>query len=308
MTAPVGTVLVTGASGLIGRQALGPLIERNFAVHAAARRLPDPKGQAVVWHKADLLDPFQRAALIDSVAPTHLLHLAWVTEHGEFWEHPANALWLDISKDLVRRFDRAGGRRVVVAGSCAEYDWSASSLGLGTCIESVTPCMPSTIYGRAKLDLGQAIRELSSSAASGRIFLLFGDGEAPGRLVPSLIDSLLKGVPIELGPGDLERDMLDSQTVGAALACLLASDVTGPVNIASGMSVTIAEIARIVATATGRPDLIRLGAKPRRTGDPQRLVAKIDRLTTEVCFDPRFDIERSLKRMVEHRRNAVRQP
>jgi nucleoside-diphosphate-sugar epimerase len=305
---PAETVLVTGASGLIGRQVLGPLSARGFAVHAATRRPLAQDGRGVVWHKADLLDPVERAALIDTVVPTHLLHLAWVTEHGKFWEHQANTLWLEASKDLVRRFNRSGGRRVVVAGSCAEYDWADPSLRRGACVESVTPCVPSTAYGRAKLDLGKAIRDLSGSAASGRVFLLFGEGEAPGRLVPSLINNLLKGAPVELGPGDLERDMLDSRTVGAAFAALLASDVEGPVNIGSGRSVTVAEIARIVGTAFGRPDLICVGARPRRSGDPQRLVADIERLSAEVGFDPGFDIVRSLTRMVEQRRTAVGLP
>lgn len=306
MDAPGGTVLITGASGLIGKQVQVPLVRRNFVVHATARHPPEEAGGSVVWHKADLLDPFERAALIDAVSPTHLLHLAWVTEHGGFWEHPANAVWLEVSKDLVRRFERAGGRRVVVAGSCAEYDWSEPSLRKGECIENVTPCVPRTVYGRAKLDLGNAIRDLSGSAASGRIFLLFGEGEASGRLVPCLVDNLLAGIPVELGPGDLERDVLDSRTIGAALTSLLVSDATGPVNIASGRSVTIAEIAGIVATAIGRPDLIRLGAKPRRAGDPQRLVANVERLRSEVQFDPAFDIVKRLQSLVEDRRNAAR--
>lgn len=305
MASLVETVLVTGASGLIGRQVLGPLIARGFAVHAAARRPLTQDTRGVIWHSADLLDPVARAALIDAVVPTHLLHLAWVTEHGEFWEHPANTVWLEASKDLVRRFARSGGRRVVVAGSCAEYDWADPSLRWGACVESATPCRPSTTYGRAKLDLGKTIRDLSGSAASGRVFLLFGEGEAPGRLVPSLIDNLMKGAPVELGPGDLERDMLDSQTVGAAFAALLASDVAGPVNIGSGRSVTVAEIARIVGVALGRQDLIRVGARPRRAGDPQRLVASVERLSSEVGFDPGFDIVRSLTRMVEQRRAAA---
>ena len=305
MTGSRGTVLVTGATGLIGRQTLIPLVQRGFAVHAVARHVPTLSRRGTTWQNADLLDPTARAAVIDVAKPTHLLHLAWVTAHGAFWEDPANDAWLDASQDLVQRFVAAGGERVVVAGTCAEYDWTDASLRKGRCIELTTPCVPTTRYGRAKLALGRMVGELATSAASGRVFLLYGDGEAPGRLVPSLIDNLLKGQSVALGPCELERDFLDAGTAGAAFAALLASEVTGPVNIASGKSRTIADVAEMVGSLIGRPELIRIGARPGRPQDPPRLVADVNRLVGEVGFDPAFDLRDSLSAYIERRRLAL---
>ena len=300
-----GTVLVTGATGLIGKQTLAPLVAAGFAVHAVARRIPSLRRKGTTWQAADLMDPAARAAIIDVAKPTHLLHLAWVTEHGAFWEAPENDAWLDASRDLVARFVAAGGKRVVAAGTCAEYDWTDASLRKGRCIEASTPCVPTTRYGRAKLALGRMIGDLAPSAASGRVFLLYGDGEAPGRLVPSLIDNLLKGQPAELGPGELERDFLDSKSVGAGFAALLGSGVVGPVNIASGKPRTIADVATMVGSLIGAPDLIHLGARPGRPEDPPRLVADVNKLMIDVGYDPAFDLRGSLAALIERRRAAL---
>lgn len=305
MTESRGTVLVTGATGLIGKQTLIPLVERGFAVHAVARRVPNLRRRGTTWQNADLLDPAARAAVIDVAKPTHLLHLAWVTEHGAFWEAPQNDAWLDASQDLVQRFVAAGGKRVVVAGTCAEYDWTHPSLRKGRCVELTTPCAPSTRYGRAKLALSRMVGDLTNSSASGRVFLLYGDGEAPGRLVPSLIDNLLKGQSVALGPGELERDFLDAKTAGAAFAALLASEVTGPVNVASGKPRTIADVADMVGALIGKPELIQIGARPGRPEDPPRLVADVNRLMGEVGFDPAFDLRGSLAAFIERRRLAL---
>ena len=94
----------------------------------------------------DLLAPGAAERLVAETQPTHLLHLAWYTEHGSFWNSPENLAWLAASVQLVGAFTAAGGRRAVVAGSCAEYDWS----GPQPCSEPATPLRPHTLYGTCK--------------------------------------------------------------------------------------------------------------------------------------------------------------
>ena len=58
------------------------------------------------------------------IRPEVLIHLAWYAEHGKYWTSPENVRWVEASLALLRGFAAAGGRRVVMAGTCAEYEWS----------------------------------------------------------------------------------------------------------------------------------------------------------------------------------------
>src|SRR5688572_5048389 len=137
-------VLVTGASGFLGLHALPVLAARGFEVHATSLR-KQPVVPGVRWHQSNLLDEQSIARLIAEVRVSHLLHLAWCAVPGRFWTAPENLLWAGASLNLIRAFRDHGGERVVVAGTCAEYDWHA-----GPCREDTTPIRPATVYGRCK--------------------------------------------------------------------------------------------------------------------------------------------------------------
>src|SRR6187549_2510504 len=117
------TVLVTGATGFVGRHCLQLLQQRPFAVHAV-RHTQSAAAGPVTWHQADLMDPAQVSRVVRDVQPSHLLHLAWTAKPGVFWESDDNLAWVQASIHLVREFVACGGRRLVAAGTCAEYDWN----------------------------------------------------------------------------------------------------------------------------------------------------------------------------------------
>jgi nucleoside-diphosphate-sugar epimerase len=287
-----GRVLLTGASGFIGRHAVAALRARGFEVHAVSRRAR-PSDDGATWHAGDLAEPGVAARLITSIRPTHLLHLAWYVEHGKFWTSPENLSWVARSLDLVRAFREAGGARAVLAGTCAEYQW-----GLGECVEGETPLAPATLYGAAKHALRQIVesyaRVTGLSAAWGRVFLLYGPDETESRLVPSVVTSILRGEPALCSEGTQLRDLLYVADVADAFAALLASDVTGAVNVASGEPVRLRDVACNIAERLGRPELLRLGARPTPAGDPPVLTARVDRLRTEVGWAPSRTLDEGL--------------
>ena len=92
-------VLVTGASGYIGRHTLLPLLDSGCDVYAISRRrdvdFEWPRGVNVLT--LDLFDDAARQKTFAEIAPQWLLHLAWYTEHGKFWEAQENIAWLSLS-------------------------------------------------------------------------------------------------------------------------------------------------------------------------------------------------------------------
>jgi nucleoside-diphosphate-sugar epimerase len=302
----VQRVLVTGAAGFIGRPALPALHERGFEVHAVARSAPpeDADTGAEHWHCADLLDPDAAETLIDATRPSHLLHLAWCTAHGQFWSDPANLDWTGATLHLLRAFEAGGGARAVVAGSCTQYDWSGDAIGpSGRVVERTTPRGAQHLYGRSKestielLDTWAA--DAGMSFASGLVFFPFGPHEKVERLVPSVTRRLLAGEPAETTAGRQVRDFAHVQDTAGALAALLASEATGPVNIASGHGSSVSDVASTIARILGREDLLRIGALPMREGEAASVVGDVNRMQKEVGFMPTFDLESGLANTVE---------
>lgn len=295
-------VLVTGASGLIGRRVLARLQERGFEVVAVARRIPQDRPPPITWLAADLLDDDARRLVLERAGATHLLHLAWYAEHGRFWEAPENVAWTAATVRLVQEFSAAGGQRAVLAGSCAEYAWGGSA----PLHETGSAVEPATLYGICKDATRRVVEHVMPDSAWGRIFFLYGPGEHPDRLVASVARSLVAGQRAPTSTGEQLRDFLHVDDVASAFAALVASDVTGAVNVGSGRAVTVKRIVQSIAEVSGRPELLDIGAFPARPGDPGEIVADVCRLRDEVGWRPQIELEAGLAATVEWWRGQPR--
>lgn len=292
-------VLVTGATGFIGRNCLPVLRRTGYEVHAVSGSptTQDADG-AIHWHYANLQKSDEVVALVQKVKPSHLLHLAWYAIPGKFWTASENFDCVQATVGLMRVFRDQGGQRFLGAGSCAEYDWTFE-----LCQEASTPCRPTTLYGAAKyctqLLLDAWSRQTGMSSAWGRIFFLYGPGEYPSRLVPSVINSLLNGEPARCTHGEQVRDFMHVEDVAAAFVALLDSDVQGVVNIASGAPLPIKDVIYTIADQLGLRELVQLGAIPANAADPPILIAGIGRLRDEVGFKPRYSLKNGIALTVE---------
>lgn len=305
-------VLLTGANGFVGRQSIHALASRGYEVHAlvfdpgggtAVDLLPNEPG--VRYTICDLMSDEQLDAAIEVARPSHLLHFAWETTNGQFWSSPRNLDWVSATCRLIRKFGASGGKRIVIAGTCAEYKWG----GRAPLSELSTALEPSTLYGTCKNALRQITTAYAEqhglSAAWGRIFFLYGPYEGASRFVSSAIISLLKGEPFHMSHGAQIRDFAHVEDVATAFAALLDSDVRGPVNIASGQPVSLREVAEIIGRVCDRPDLVKIGARPPQAGEPDYLVADLSLFRRSIGISPRFSLESGIRASVEWWRSSL---
>ncbi len=269
-------VLLTGASGFLGQHVLKHLLECGIDTIVVGRSLPVNYTPAK-FKKVDLLGQCNFDELCAEVGATHLLHLAWYAEHGAYWRSPLNLDWSQASVRLVQAFCKAGGQKIVIAGTCAEYDWAN-----GYCDEDLTPLKPNTLYGVAKDATRRLIEgvcaEHQVDCAWARIFVPYGQGEDNRRLLPSL-KAVFQGKRAPFGVNaDAYRDFLHAEDVAAGFITLLQADAAGAYNICSGQPVQIAEVVRQMAHVYGVEPNIVLDLSTERPGEPAFLVGSNKKL------------------------------
>jgi nucleoside-diphosphate-sugar epimerase len=299
-------VLVTGASGFVGRQTLAPLTSAGFEVHAiTSRRSRIDSSPGVRWHHADLLAGDSAGALVGRIRPSHLLHIAWYAEPVLCRTASVNLDWVQASLRLLRAFAEAGGARAVMVGSSAEYSLAPRM----HCVEGETATCPTSLYGAAKHGLHVVAaawaRHTGVALAWGRVFNLYGPHEHPGQLVGALARALIRGEAIATSHGRQVRDFLYVPDLGAALAALLSSDLSGSLNVASGIAVRVADVIAAIVEAAGRPELVQIGARPTPPGEPEQLTADVRRLREDVGWTPAVELREGAARTVAWWRKAL---
>ncbi len=260
-------VVITGASGFVGAPVTRALLSSGWEVHALSSDPPRARPPGVRWHHVDLLGPTPITPVLAEIAPSHLVHLAWDVTPRRYCDSVDNVAWAAASLQLVHAFATVGGRRVVAAGTCAEYAWIG-----GACVEDETPIAPRSPYAIAKDAVRRVITSLGERGALSvcwaRLFFLYGPGERPGRLVSGLASSLLAGRRFPCSDGSHARDYLHVDDAARSLAGLLECETSGAVNVASGHATLVKTIVEEVAAAIGRPDLVGWGERPSPESEP----------------------------------------
>ena len=270
-----GIVLLTGATGFVGRQVLKALDERGARVRVVIRegtqcRLACRETIESIVTTEDLFAEngywwADTCKGIDTV-----IHVAWYTEPGKYLHSAKNLDCLAGTLHLAKGAAQSKVRRFVGIGTCFEYDLTGGLLSVGT------PLRPLTPYAGAKAAVFTALSQLlplqGTEFAWCRLFYLHGNGEDPRRLVPYLRTKLGAGEPAELTSGNQIRDFLDVGEAGRMIVEAALSDEQGPVNICSGVPITVRQLAEQIADEYGRRNLLKFGVRPDNLVDPPCVV------------------------------------
>lgn len=269
------SVLVTGATGFVGRQIVRALGDAEIKLLPVVRtgkekRVAGLPGVETVVSTSDLFSETESWWAEQCAGVDTVIHAAWYAEPGKYLQAPQNMDCLIGSLNLAKGAAKAGVRRLVGVGTCSEYE-------IGNNVLSVeTPLKPLTPYAATKaalfLSLSQWLPQQKVEFAWCRLFYLYGEGEDERRLVPYIRKQLQNGQPAELTSGKQIRDFLDVRDAGRKIAEVTMSRRVGPVNICSGIPVTIRKFAESIADEYGRRDLLKFDVRPNNPFDPLYVV------------------------------------
>ncbi|MCF8468766.1 MAG: NAD(P)-dependent oxidoreductase [Sneathiella sp.] len=246
--------VVTGATGFIGRHVVPRLLDQGWQVIAVSRNAgPSFSNHDKLIHVSlDLHDPGSVGDFFKNHRPTNLIHLAWEATPGKFWHSLENFRWISASALMLDAFVRQGGKKAVLAGSCAEYKWENKPLH-----EDSSPLKATTYYSASKL----AFKGLAGLIAKdidlvwARIFFPYGPDEDESKLVSYIFREISAGRQPQFQNPGRAVDLIHVEDVAIVLEKLAASDAAGTFNICSGKAVLPGEIALECARALKRPRL-----------------------------------------------------
>lgn len=273
-------MIVTGATGFIGRAVVGAALQRGHAVTAVVRdaakaeKLLPFEGDLRV-HAIDDLSVFAPEAVLsgDDV----LIHMAW-QDVGKYTE-PSNLLGnLEPQFLFLQSIFAAGIKNVTVAGSCLEY---GRQEGIACETDKVSPA---TFYGLAKKTLHDMLAlSMPQDVALKwlRYFYVYGEGQRPQAIIPQLRAAMARGEKtFDMSPGDQGRDFIHVET--AALNTVLAAEqtgITGVINIGNGRAVSVTELVESVLSAENYEMSLHKGVYDYPVYEPFSFWADIGKMT-----------------------------
>ena len=287
------SVLLTGAGGFIGSQVARELLAQGDEVIAvlspsgSTERIDDI-ASALSITRADLVTAELNSVVADA-KPDLCIHLAAYVDPTRYLTAvPENLASLVAGARLLAALDTAGCARVVVAGTCLEP---------GTLIDGEIG-LADTIYASAKSALHDVGLHLeTTSFACAHIFYLYGPGEDAERLVPTVIRACLEDRSIDVSSGEQKRDFLHVEDVATGIIAVAKSAHLGGVDVCSGQTRPLLDVFEAIGAATHRPDLIGVGRRASRPGEPYDIAGDATALL-DTGWRPRWSLDAAIAETV----------
>jgi nucleoside-diphosphate-sugar epimerase len=255
-------VLVTGATGFVGRHLVPALLARGHGVTAVARDLQRAKSfdwfPAVNFIAADVHAP----GAIEKFGPADVVvHLAWPGL-------PNYRQDFHLTENLPRDFAFLGAlvaqgyRRLLVTGTCLECSPQEG------CYNESDEGAPALPYPLAKLRLRRMLVELQRQRPFdlqwARLFYMYGEGQNPNSLLAQLDRAIDSGAEsFDMSGGEQVRDFLPVTAVAAKLVTLAEHpEWTGVSHVCSGQPVTVRALVERHLAERGARLKLNLGVYP----------------------------------------------
>jgi nucleoside-diphosphate-sugar epimerase len=293
-------VLVTGAGGFIGAHVASAFSRAGDDVLGVLSPRSPPASPARCNLRSEVLDLTDRlrlTALLETFEPDVIVNAAAAGARPVQRPSVEELIGVNVLLPVRLLEGMPPTCRLIQLGSMYEFANFSAPLP-----ELEASPVSKTLYGWSKAAADAALARLSAATdracLRARVFLATGSGEAPSRLIPSLVRAIGADTPVALTDGLQVRDLVHVSDLSDAIVLLAGcSTREGVFNVARGQSTTIRAIAEQVARVLGGERLLRFGELPRRHGEPDAVTAVVENLP-RLGWRPRLDLEGTIRQAI----------
>jgi nucleoside-diphosphate-sugar epimerase len=278
-------IFLTGGTGFIGSHFINAAHEAGIEI-VAQRRGPNSKPRVPLAREPRWVErALDAIETRDFEGCDAVVHLAAHTPNVPYDSFERCHFW-NVTAPL-RMFERAleaGVRRWTVAGTCFEYGRSCERYDF---IPTDAPLEPVLSYPTSKAAASVAFAGLARSAEVslriGRIFQVFGEGEAETRLWPAMRKAAREGRDFPLSPGEQVRDFIPVEEVARQFVCELLAPPAPKgepeiFHVCTGKPQTLRNFAEFWWREWKAPGRLLFGATPYRAGEMMRIAGVMTKL------------------------------
>ncbi|HTE34456.1 MAG TPA: NAD(P)-dependent oxidoreductase [Chryseolinea sp.] len=277
-------VLVTGASGFIGRHLIGSLLKIGHSVFASSTSALKaskfewfPNVSFIEYRIGEAYDDRDLYSFFEE--PDVLIHLAWdgLPDFKGLHHLERN---LPAHLNFLGNLINNGLTDLTITGTCLEYGLVEGELN-----ENM-PSQPVVAYAVAKDRLRESIQLIGSAVALDfkwvRLFYMYGEGQHPKSLIPQLDRAIENGdLDFDMSGGEQLRDYLPVAEVGKLLCKIgLQSEVTGIINCCSGKPISVKRFVESYMSSIGSNIRLNLGVYPYPDYEPMAFWGNTGKLNT----------------------------
>jgi UDP-glucose 4-epimerase len=286
-------VLITGASGFIGLHLAKRLLKMGAIVHGTSRSHRDSEEENMIWWKASFEDYATAEMLMEEIKPQIIFHLAGTVTASNDIEYvmPTLHSLLTSSVNLLTLAEKQGCERIVLTGSCTEpLDGHP---------------YPNSPYAAAKWATnayGHLFQRIyKTPVVIVRPFMGYGQTQPAGKLLPSVIQSLLRGESPKLTNGRWVTDWVYiDDTVDGMLAASVAPDVEGKtIDLGTGVLTSVREVIEKVVEIVQPVGKPLFGALPDRHEEHTR-IADTKYAFEKIGWKAKISLEEGLRKSVDY--------
>lgn len=308
-------IFVTGATGFIGQHLVRRLISEGYLVGALVRPAsPSIKScskAGILCFPGDIRNYQDIKTALSAFEPDAIIHL--VTYYAVMHRADEIGVMTDTNVkgtiNLLEAAKETGGVKLFVnTSSCAVYEERKQLL------KETDPIKPQNIYALTKIQTEEACSFYADTfglpCVTLRIFPPYGPGDHERRLIPYVIDCILKNTPPNLTTGKQEWDFVYVDDIVNAYLAVLRSypfkDNNPVFNIGTGKPVSVRSVVEKIRENIDSDINLPWGSVEHRTNEVWYNSADITKARTELHWAPETELGTGIQLTVAWFRNYFR--